>query len=221
MEDLILCTQINGQIGEVNLEEPEQSKPFVLYAESAEDCQISFQVEERIYTLERDETAMLKRIQDTNIKAMGVDAFLGGLNTKSSKGGTQQAMSLDAIIDKKKVHKETKVICKSNDVPLSEMFVEHLEEPDITKPFTFEIDATASVKGNVKVCCNAHTAMPKGAFTLQIEDMSEIMRPSEESTHETLILEPVTEIVVRISKQVDNEGERLVYRLGEVELAQK
>ena len=44
------------------------------------------------------------------------------------------------------------------------------------------------------MCCNAHTAMPKGAFTLQIEDMSEMLKPSEESDHETLILEPATEI---------------------------
>ena len=33
-------------------------------------------MEERIYKLERDEEAMLKRISNTNIKAMGVDAFL-------------------------------------------------------------------------------------------------------------------------------------------------
>ena len=33
-------------------------------------------MEERIYKLERDEQAMLKRISDTNIKAMGVNSFL-------------------------------------------------------------------------------------------------------------------------------------------------
>ncbi len=60
----------------MNIEEPEQFKPFVLYAEAVEEAKISFRVEERIYKLERDEAAMLKRIQDTNLKAKGIDSFL-------------------------------------------------------------------------------------------------------------------------------------------------
>ena len=58
------------------MEEPEQFKPFVLYAKTREDCKISFHVEERIYKLERDEQAMLKRIQETNLKIVGMDNFL-------------------------------------------------------------------------------------------------------------------------------------------------
>lgn len=47
-----------------------------LYAESVLNSTIKFSIEERIYKLERDEEAMFKRISNTNIKAMGVDAFL-------------------------------------------------------------------------------------------------------------------------------------------------
>ena len=71
---------------------------------------------------------MLKRISNTNIKAMGIDSFMydrlggamGELNArgdeaKAKSGETegvsgQAAMSLDAIIDKKKVYQETKII---------------------------------------------------------------------------------------------------------------
>ena len=35
----------------------------------------------------------------------------------------------------------------------------------------------------------------------------------EGSTEENIILETIDEVVVRASKKVDNEGERLVYRL--------
>ena len=51
--------------------------------------------------------------------------------------------------------------------------------------------------------------------------MSEVNRPSDDSTEERVLLETVDEVVVRISKQVDWEGERLLYRLGEEELKQK
>lgn len=61
---------------EHNLEEPGILKPLFLYAESVTNSTIKFSIEERIYKLERDEEAMLKRISNTNIKAMGVDAFL-------------------------------------------------------------------------------------------------------------------------------------------------
>ena len=58
------------------MEEPEQFKPFVLYVKQKSDCKVKFRIEERIYNLERDEEAMLKRIQKTNMRAVGVDAFL-------------------------------------------------------------------------------------------------------------------------------------------------
>ena len=74
--ELILCATIGKQVAEANIEEPELFKPLFLYAESPHHSTIKFSVEERIYKLERDEQAMLKRISDTNIKAMGVNSFL-------------------------------------------------------------------------------------------------------------------------------------------------
>ena len=75
--ELILCCRIADQVAETNIEEPEQFKPLYLYANGKlEHATVKFSVEERIYRLERDEEAMLKRISNTNIKAMGVDAFL-------------------------------------------------------------------------------------------------------------------------------------------------
>ena len=134
-------------------------------------------------------------------------------------------MSLDAIIDKKRVHAQTKVLCKSEDVPLESVLADHLSDPGIAKPFQFQIQARSNppvtVRGSAKVCCNLHTAMPKGAFTLQIEDMTEMLKETSDSNEDVMLLEKVTGVVVRISKQVDIEGERLLYRLGEVELATK
>ena len=74
--EIILCAQIGSQIGEINLEQPEKFKPFVLFVSEAEASMVQFRIEERIYRLERDENAMLKRVSKTNIRAMGVDAFL-------------------------------------------------------------------------------------------------------------------------------------------------
>lgn len=57
--ELILCARIGDQVGEANIEEPEQFKAIYLYAESVDTSMITFSVEERIYKLERDEQAML------------------------------------------------------------------------------------------------------------------------------------------------------------------
>ena len=59
---------------------------------------------------------MLKRISNTNIKAMGVDAFLydrhGGAMAELKDRGVKGdgGAGLDQIIDKKKVYQETKVL---------------------------------------------------------------------------------------------------------------
>ena len=123
---------------------------------------------------------MLKRIQETNIRAMGVDTFLynrhggsmGELQAKNQdvkagkeESGLQQVMSLESIIDKKKVFVEKKVICQSKEVSLDSVFGEHLESPGIQLPFGFDIMPTIKIKGIAKICSNAHTSMPKGAFT--------------------------------------------------------
>lgn len=110
-------------MAESNIEQPELFKPIFLHAADINHATIKFSIEERIYKLERDEEAMLKRISNTNIKAMGVDAFLydrlggtmGELNARgdeakasaadaTDKLSGQAAMSLDAVIDKKKVY---------------------------------------------------------------------------------------------------------------------
>ena len=49
---------------------------MVLYANNLDSTTVIFSVEERIYKLERDDEAMLKRIKDTNMKATGVDGFI-------------------------------------------------------------------------------------------------------------------------------------------------
>ena len=82
---------------------------------------------------------MLKRISDTNIKAMGVDAFLydrlggkmGEFNARANEVkkdaagnevGGQAAMSLDAIIDKRKVFESKRVIASGEMVGLASIF---------------------------------------------------------------------------------------------------
>ena len=74
---------------------------------------------------------------------------------------------------------------------------------------------TIKIKGTAKICCNAHTSMPKGAFTFQIFQMTEMCKMGDGSTESNIILEKIDDVVVRASKKVDNEGERLVYRLDQ------
>lgn len=135
----MLTASIGKQTVEANLEEPEQFKSVFLYADSLHHSTIKFSVEERIYRLERDEEAMLKRISNTNIKAMGVDAFLydrlggkmGELNARANEvkrnaGAAEEtgqaAMSLDSIIDKKKVFESSRVIASGEMVGLASVF---------------------------------------------------------------------------------------------------
>ena len=96
---------------------------------------------------------MLKRISNTNIKAMGIDAFLydrlggamGELNAKNdelkSKAGKQgessgqAAMSLDAIIDKKKVYVSTKVLVTGEFKRLASLFPRQIDSMGLTQTF--------------------------------------------------------------------------------------
>ena len=228
--EIMLCAQIGSQIGEINLEQPETFKPFVLFVNQAQGSMVQFRVEERIYKLERDEKAMLKRISKTNIRAMGVDAFLydmmggsmGELKAKnevakggSQESGLQQVMSLEKIIDKKKVFVEKKVMCQSKQVAIDSVFGGQLANLGCETPFEFDIMPTIKIKGTAKVCSNAHTSMPKGAFTFEIFKTTEFSKPAEGSTEENVVLEKIEDPVIRASKKVDIEGERLVYRLGQ------
>lgn len=74
---------------------------------------MSMVIEEWIYDLERDEEAMLKRIKETNLKASSVEGFLysrvGGLGSLEKSKGTQ---TLDNVIDKKRVLRDKRLICR-------------------------------------------------------------------------------------------------------------
>ena len=48
--------------------------------------------------------------------------------------------------------------------------------------------------------------------------MTEMCKIAEGSTEDNVVLEKIQDLVVRASKKVDIEGERLVYRLGEEEM---
>ena len=100
-------------------------------------------------------------------------------------------MSLESIIDKKKVFVEKKVICQSKEVPLDSIFGEHAESPGIQLPFEFDIMPTIKIKGIAKVCSNAHTSMPKGAFAFQIHQMTEMCKIADGSTEDNVILEKI------------------------------
>lgn len=91
----------------------------------------------------------------------------------------------------------------------------------LRRPFEATIDGRTSVTGVARICCNAFTAMPKGAFQLTIEDRSKILRVADSSTPEQTVLTEVEGLVLRISKQSSKDGDRLLYRLGETELHKK
>ena len=237
--ELILCARIGEQVAEANIEEPEQFKSLFLYAEALDTATITFSVEERVYKLERDEEAMLKRIANTNIKAMGVDAFLydrlggtmGELNARADEakgkaGETeglsgQAQMSLDAVMDKKKVFQETKVIAQGQPVSLAQVMGQQLESMGLSRSFEVSIDAKTKVRGAARLCCNAFTAMPKGSFSLTIEDKSDIMKVADSSTPDHTVLAKVEGLVMRVSKQVSLDGDRLLYRVSDHELKKR
>ena len=58
--EIMLRIQIGSQVAEVNLEKAHLAPAQHLYC--TEQDQIKFEIEERIYKLERDEAAMLKRV---------------------------------------------------------------------------------------------------------------------------------------------------------------
>ena len=56
---------------------------------------------------------------------------------------------------------------------------------------------------------------------MTIEDMSSIMKVADSSTIDNKVLAKIDGLVLRVSKQVHVDKERLVYRLSEHELAKK
>jgi len=109
-------------------------------------------------------------------------------------------MSLDSIIDKKKVHLETKVLVSGDFVGLSTVFSKQVDSMGLSQPFEAMIDAKTSVTGTASLCCNAFTAMPKGTFTLTVEDMTSFLKVADSSTPDHTVLAKVDGLVVRISK---------------------
>lgn len=83
------------------------------------------------------------------------------------------------------------------------------------------IDGKTTVGGSVSLCCNAFTAMPKGTFTLTVEDKSVFHKVSDSSTPDHTVLAEVEGLVLRISKRVSIDSDRLIYRLSEHELDKK
>lgn len=63
--------------------------------------------------------------------------------------------------------------------------------------------------------------MPKGSFSMTIEDYSTILKVAESSSPEKTVLTEVEGLVLRVSKQVSKDGDTLVYRLSEHELSKK
>lgn len=91
-------------------------------------------------------------------------------------------MSLDAIIDKKKVFEQTRVLVTGEMVGVPSLFSSQMDFMGLARPFEVIIDAKTTVTGVARLCCNEFTAMPKGQFSLTIEDMSSIMKVADSST---------------------------------------
>ncbi len=72
-----------------------------------------------------------------------------------------------------------------------------------------------------RLCCNSFTAMPKGTFTMTIEDKSSILKIGDTSTFNHKVLAKVDGLVLRVSKKVSKDGDLLTYRLSERELSKK
>ena len=81
-------------------------------------------------------------------------------------------MSLDSIIDKKKVFQETRVLVSGDFVGLSSAFPRQIGSMGLCQPFETHIDAKTKVMGIARLCGNEFTAMPKGSFNLVIEELS-------------------------------------------------
>ena len=91
----------------------------------------------------------------------------------------------------------------------------------LSRTFEAPIDAKTKVQGVARLCCNAFTAMPKGSFSLTIEDRSDIMKLADSSTPDHTVLAKVEGLILRVSKQVNIDGERLIYRVSDYELKKR
>jgi hypothetical protein len=80
---------------------------------------------EKVFKLERDEAAMIQRITNTNMKAVGVEQFIynqmGGLADLQNRGENEKNIRLDMFADKKKIFQSERIVGK-------ETFVVNLEE---------------------------------------------------------------------------------------------
>ena len=72
-------------------------------------------------------------------------------------------------------------------VSLGSVFGKQLDSVGLSRDFEATVDGRTSVTGSARICCNAFTAMPKGAFSLTIEDRSSILRVADSSTADRTI----------------------------------
>ena len=63
--------------------------------------------------------------------------------------------------------------------------------------------------------------MPKGAFSLTVEDLSSIVKVADSSTPDHTVLSKIEGLVLRISMKISKDGDSLVYRVSETDLAKK
>lgn len=116
-------------------------------------------------------------------------------------------MSLDSIIDKKRVFLEKKSLFKGQVTPIATLFAAQIEQPGIGRNFEARLSTAVSVLGTVSVCANQFTQMPKGRLQFQIEQLNQFQRLNEKSTPDEWHIEPLMQPVLRISKQVAADGE--------------
>lgn len=117
------------------------------------DMNIESRIEEHVYRLERDEAKMLARLKHTNLHATGIEKFL----TRGDK--ENKDVTMDSLIDKKRIIETKKVIALGAPVKVSTLD---------TTTLTFQLTKGAKIDCSYTVSHNSFTQMPKGQIKLTI-----------------------------------------------------
>ena len=170
--EIVICVKILNQVAVADVETG-QDRNIVMYAPDLDSTLAQFYIEERVYRLERDEEAMLARIKNTNIRATGVDSFLNQRLGPMADLQGDQPMSLNSIIDKRRVFVESKLLSTGQPFLLQALFDQSSLVAAADQDFKCRVDAKCSLQGVFRVCSSDFTRMPKGSITLQIAAYSQ------------------------------------------------
>ena len=106
---------------------------------------------------------MLKRLQETNLRAEGVENHFLTRASAMADPNESGPITLETIMDKKRILREKKTLASGKAVTASSL--------DLAMGERHQLSVTldkAKILGDYRVCSNEFTNLPKGALTVQV-----------------------------------------------------